>query len=197
MAVDWIKVKNEYTSGHISYRKLAGKYAIPYPTIRDRAKKEGWSGKRDTQRTEISERTYQKTVEAVSSREASRIDRILSAADLLLARVEEAARQLDTHIVTNKTKTKTVKYNGANKPTKEVIVEEELKAVVPGPVDRLGLQQVAAALKSIKETIRVEDVGESEAEQTENTLALADVIRSTAPNRNIEDYEGVEPPIED
>lgn len=157
MAADWLKIRNEYINGNISYRKLAEKHKISFPTLRDRAAKEGWGDLREEQRNKIVSKTSQKTAEVVSTQEANRISRILSAADLLLARVEEAAGQLDTHIVTNKVKTKKVTYNSKSKATKEVTTEEEVKAVVPGPVDRLGLQQVAAALKSLKDTVHAVD----------------------------------------
>ena len=151
---DWLKIRNEYVSGSISYRKLAEKHDVSFPTLRDKANREGWSVLREEQRNKVMSKTLQKTAEVVSTKEANRIGRILSAADTLLARLEEAATQLDTHIVTNKVKTKVVTYNGGNRPTKEVVTEEETKEVVPGPIDRLGLQQVTAALKNIKDTVQ-------------------------------------------
>lgn len=163
MSADWLKIRNEYTSGHISYRKLAEKHGVSFNTLKDRAVIERWAEARDGQHHKITTKAQQKTAEVVATREADRISRILSAADLLLARVEEAAGQLDTHIVTNKVKTKKVTYNSKSKATKEVTTEEELKAVVPGPVDRLGLQQVAAALKSIKDTVQAVDNSGDEA----------------------------------
>lgn len=189
MAADWIKIRNEYVNGSISYRKLSEKHDVSFATLQARGKKENWKKERDKQHDKIKTRVGQKTADVIVEKEVDRITRILSAADLLLTRVEEAAGQLDTHIVTNKTKTKTVKYNDGNKPTKEVVVEEELKAVVPGPVDRLGLQQVAAALKSIKETVRFSEDGQDAENHTEKMLALADVIRAPVENRNIEDFE--------
>lgn len=154
---DWLKIRNEYVSGSISYRKLAEKYDVSFPTLRDKANREGWSALREGQRNKVLSKTLQKTAEVVSTKEANRIGRILSAADTLLAKLEEAATQLDTHIVTNKVKTKVVTYNGGNRPTKEVITEEETKEVVPGPIDRAGLQQVTAALKNIKDTVQAVD----------------------------------------
>lgn len=175
MAADWLKIRNEYVNGSISYRKLAEKHEVSFATLQSRAKKESWSEERDKQYDKIKTEVGQQTAAVIVGKEVDRITRILSAADLILARVEEAAGQLDTHIVTNKTKTKTVEYNGGNKPTKEVVVEEELKAVVPGPIDRLGLQQVAAALKSIKETIASTEGGQSG--EVEDLSFLADKLK--------------------
>lgn len=66
MAVDWLKVKTEYINGDISYRKLAEKYAIPFPTLRDRAVGEGWKEQRDKQRNRVIALTEQKTIEKTS-----------------------------------------------------------------------------------------------------------------------------------
>lgn len=165
---DWLKIRNEYLSGNISYRKLASKHEVSFNTLKGRAVEERWYELRRCQHNKITTKVQQKTAEVVSTREADRIGRILSAADLLLARVEEAAGQLDTHIVTNRTKTKKTTYNSKSKATKEVTTEEELKAIAPGPVDRLGLQQVAAALKSLKDTVQT--VGGDKLSQENNLL---------------------------
>lgn len=66
MAVDWLKIKTEYINGDISYRKLAEKHSIPFPTLRDRAMNEGWKELRDKQRDKVVTRTEQKTVEKTS-----------------------------------------------------------------------------------------------------------------------------------
>lgn len=163
MSADWLKIRNEYISGNISYRKLAEKHEVSFATLQSRAKKEHWAEERDRQHDKIKTEVGQQTAAVIVKKEVDRISRILSTADLLLARVEEAAGQLDTHIVTNRVKTKKVTYNSKSKATKEVTTEEELKAVVPGPVDRLGLQQVAAALKSIKDTVQAVDSSGDEA----------------------------------
>ncbi len=151
---DWLKIRNEYVSGSISYRKLAEKYGVSVNTLTRKAVDGKWKEDREKQYSRITAKVQQKTAEVVSTKEANRIGRILSAADTLLEKLEEAATQLDTHIVTNKVKTKTVTYNDGMKPTKEVVVENESKEVVAGPIDRLGLQQVTAALKNIKDTVQ-------------------------------------------
>lgn len=66
MAVDWLKIKTEYINGDISYRKLAEKHAIPFPTLRDRATNEGWKEQRDKHRNRVVTRTEQKTAEKTS-----------------------------------------------------------------------------------------------------------------------------------
>lgn len=66
MAVDWLKIKTEYINGDISYRKLAEKYSIPFPTLRDRATGDGWKEQRDKQRNRVITETEQKTIEKTS-----------------------------------------------------------------------------------------------------------------------------------
>lgn len=66
MAVDWLKIKTEYINGDISYRKIAEKYSIPFPTLRDRATSERWKEQRDKQRNRVVTQTEQKTVEKTS-----------------------------------------------------------------------------------------------------------------------------------
>ena len=66
MAANWLKIKNEYINGDISYRKLAEKHSVPFPTLRDRATSEGWKEQRDKHRNKVVTRTEQKSVEKTS-----------------------------------------------------------------------------------------------------------------------------------
>ena len=154
--LNWTKIRNEYINGNISYRKLAEKHGIPFQTLRDRATKEGWFEKRKEQRDRINLKTEQKTAEKLAEQEANRLLRISAAADRLLEKIEEATEQLDQFIVTNRVKQKEVRYTSAKagfgKPQKEIIKEIEDKRVVSaGHVDRLGLKQLASALKDLKD----------------------------------------------
>lgn len=160
MILDWRKVRNEYLNGDISYRKLADKHKIPYNTLKDRAIREEWFKKRAERRDKIEAKTAQKTVEVIATKEAERLTRILSASDELLAKIEEATAQLDTHLVTNKVKVRVVSYTHANKPKREVIEETEDKTTVAGPIDRLGLSHLTAALKNLKDVVVAVNDGE-------------------------------------
>lgn len=40
---DWNKIRTEYITGNVSYRKLCEKYDIPFTTLQYRARKEGWT----------------------------------------------------------------------------------------------------------------------------------------------------------
>lgn len=165
MAVDWLKIKNEYINGGGSYRKLAEKYGVNKDTIATRAKAEGWAKRRQTQTDKIQTATLQKTAEKIAEREANRTARLLTLADRLSDKLEQAIAELDSHAVVNKHKTRVIQYGDAKtpgKPTREIVDEREEMVVVQSLIDRRGLQQVAAALKNIKDTISVpnDDGGE-------------------------------------
>lgn len=154
--LNWTKIRNEYINGNISYRKLAEKHGIPFQTLRDRATKEGWFEKRKEQRDKINLKTEQKTAEKLAEAEANRLLRISAAADRLLEKIEEATEQLDQFIVTNRVKQKEVKYvsakAGFGKPQKEIVKEIEDKRVIKADhLDRMGLKQLASALKDLKD----------------------------------------------
>ena len=184
--VDWLKLKNEYINGNISYRKLAEKYGVSFPTLRDRARKEKWFEKRKTQRNKVVTKTSQKTAEKIAEQEANRLSRISTAADRLLDKIEEATEQLEQFIVTNKSKTKTVTYvnnrAGFGKPKKEVIKESVDKQVVKaGFIDRKGLKELASALKDLK------DIQLTSAEATDEDDEITEIVFEAV---NPEDLEG-------
>ncbi len=154
--IDWLKLKNEYINGNISYRKLAEKYDVSFNTLQEKARKEKWFAKRKEQHDKITTKTRQKTAEKIAEKETNRLLRISNAADKLLDKIEEATEQLDRFIVTSKSKTKTITYvnkrAGFGKPKKEVIKEDESKEVVEaGFIDRKGLKELASALKDLKD----------------------------------------------
>ena len=66
MAADWLKIKSEYVSGDIGYRKLAEKHGVPFPTLRDKAVKEKWNEKRNAHRNRVITATEQKTEAKIS-----------------------------------------------------------------------------------------------------------------------------------
>ena len=56
-AVDWKKLKLEYVTTNISYRKLADKYGVPKTTIDHQAKKGKWSEERRRFRANVETKT--------------------------------------------------------------------------------------------------------------------------------------------
>jgi len=68
--INWIRIKTEYINTNISYRKLAEKYQVSFPTLRDRAKNENWVNLRNRQHDKTVTKTLQKTAEKISEQEA-------------------------------------------------------------------------------------------------------------------------------
>lgn len=135
---DWQKIKTEYITTDTSYRKLGEKYGIHYKAISDRGKAEGWVQLRSQHR----DKTLTKTIEKISERQSEELSRICSIADKLLDKLEQAADELDKAIIIRKTKVETAKGEETT---------ERKEAVDGGIVDRVGLRQLTAALKDLKE----------------------------------------------
>ena len=151
MDFDWTKVKTEYiTTDKSSYRKLADKYDIPLGTIYKRAKKENW--------VELKKQSYDKkvakTVASVENNQVKKLERILGITDKLLDKIEKAVDELDIQLCKSVRKVKEIEYNNydrPDKPTKEVINELEEVIEVHSIIDRKGVQELASAIKSLKE----------------------------------------------
>ena len=147
---DWQAIKTEYITTQTSYRKLAEKYGIHYKVISERGKAEGWVELRSQHR----DKTLTKTLDKISNKQSAKMARIDKLTDKLLDKLEQAITELDLQLAKHTDKTKTIEYNNdlrPDKPTKEVVHEEEKLLEVKSIVDRQGLKQIASALKDIKE----------------------------------------------
>jgi monoamine oxidase len=148
---DWTRIKTEYiTTDKSSYRKLAEKYGIPLGTIYKRAKKENW--------VDLKQQSYDKkvakTVSSVENNQVKKIERILSISDKLLDKIEKAVDELDIQLYKNVEKVKEIEYNNyerPDKPTKEIVHETEKVTEIRTIIDRKGVQELASAIKSLKE----------------------------------------------
>lgn len=151
MDFDWTKIKTEYvTTDKSSYRKLAEKYGIPLGTIYKRAKKENW--------VELKQQSYDKkvakTIASVENNQVKKLERILSITDKLLDKIEKAVDELDIQLCKRVDKVKEIEYNNyerPDKPTKETIKETEEVIEYKTIIDRKGAQELASAIKSLKE----------------------------------------------
>lgn len=147
---DWQTIKTEYITTQTSYRKLAQKYGIHYKVISERGKDEGWVELRSQYR----DKTLTKTLDKISNNQSDKMARIDKLTDKLLDKLEKAIEELDLQLAKHTDKTKTIEYNNdrrPDKPTREVVHEEEKLLEVKSIVDRQGLKQIASALKDIKE----------------------------------------------
>ena len=86
---DWQKIRAEYITTDISYRKLADKYGLDQATVARRAKKEDWVSKRQHH----ADKTQAKILNADTKNKADRVGRLMTVADKLLKKVELAVDQ--------------------------------------------------------------------------------------------------------
>ena len=92
--MDWIKIKNEYINGNISYRKLAEKYNVSLRQIANVAKAEKWVDLKKKQRNKISTKLQQKTADKIVDRNV----RLLEISDKLTSKIDKAVEELDMRL---------------------------------------------------------------------------------------------------
>ena len=169
---DWQAIKTEYITTDTSYRKLAHKYGVSYQAICHRSKEEEWIAARE----QHTNKTVSKAIDKISSKKADKMARIDDLADKLLEKLEQAITELDLQLYKHTDKTKIIEYNNdrrPDKPTKEVVHEEEKVLEMRSIVDRQGLKQIASALKDIKEVKMLR----SELDKQEQEARIANLRR--------------------
>ena len=169
---DWQAIKTEYITTDTSYRKLAQKYGVSYQAICHRSKEEEWI----VQREQHTNKTVSKTLDKISNKQAEKMVRIDKLTDKLLDKLEQAISELDLQLAKHTDKTKIIEYDNElrpDKPTKEIVHEEEKLLEVKSIVDRQGLKQIASALKDIKEVKMLR----SELDRQEQEARIANLRR--------------------
>ncbi len=149
---DWDKIRTEYETTKTSYRKLSEKYDVPFPTIRDRAKRENWQARAQKTRHKIAEgivtRTSQKIIEKTSEKLATEFELELEAANLIAKIALDALKdegQFTRHIV----KLRTGRGYG--------VFDEEVIEKDKTVIDAKRLHSIAQALEaasSIKKSLK-------------------------------------------
>ena len=148
--MDWNKIKAEYIAGGTSYRKLCEKYKVSLNTLQQVAKREKWCDLKK----QAQDKSNTKIVNSVANNQAKKMERILSITDRLLDKIEKAVDELDIQLCKRTEKVKEIEYNNEerpDKPTKEIINEVEEVVEVRSIIDRKGVQELASAIKSLKE----------------------------------------------
>lgn len=149
---NWVKIRNEYINGNISYRKLADKHDVSFHVLKTIATKENWFEKRKEQREKICTKLEQKTAEKIAEKEADRLTRISNITDKLIDEIEAAVNQLHLHLAKDKKKYKQTVINPKTGEPVDVWAEEENpKTVVLDRIDMVGLRQITSALKDLKD----------------------------------------------
>lgn len=174
--VNWGEIRNEYINGGISYRTLAAKHGVPYRTLSDRARSEGWVKLRDQVRI----KTVSKTVDSIAKSNAKVDDRINRLANRLIDKLEKAVEELDMEMVIVKKTMKT----GNDKVTAE---KKTLERDKEGPVDRSGLQQLTGVLRDLKAILDVR----SDLDRQEQEARIEKLRRDSQVNPDEEDETGV------
>ena len=151
VTLNWTKIRNEYISGYISYRKLAEKHGVAFQTLRDRATKEKWFEKRKEQRDKINLKTEQKTAEKIAEQESDLAANINSAANELLEKLRIAIEETDLYI--ERTKTKMPKKM-IDKSTGETYVawqeSEEIRLEQKNGINIDSALKIASAIKTLQ-----------------------------------------------
>lgn len=54
-SIDWLAIRHEYVTGHMTYKQLAGKHNIKESTVRQRSNRENWSKERNDMSQHVTE----------------------------------------------------------------------------------------------------------------------------------------------
>lgn len=163
---DWLKIKAEYISGCGSMRELAEKHGVSVSAIKRRSAKESWTANRTETEPKVNQKTVQKVIEKTADRESDRIVRLLSIGDKLAGCLDRAAGELDHQTAKRTVKVREIEYGDADVkgcPTREVVREDvELVDIGGLPINPLGLRQLAAALKDLRDVAQTGGTGEDD-----------------------------------
>ena len=90
--VDWVGIKTEYITTATSYRKLADKHGVPFRTLADRARAEGWSAARKKHCNDVVTKALRKS----ANQQADKMARFTTVSDKLLNRIERIIEESET-----------------------------------------------------------------------------------------------------
>ncbi len=141
----------------------------------------GWKEKKSQHDNKKVTKIIEKVTEKQSEKEAQQIVDLKTIANDLALNVIKANNQLQTYIVKNKKKTKTVKYDYRSmKPKEEKTEENEIIETMDGIIDRQGLKMLASALKDLND-ILTDKQGNSE-KDLDNAKEILVKIKEVANN---------------
>jgi hypothetical protein len=165
---DWDKIRIEYEATGLSHRKLAEKYGVPYPTLRDRAKREQWTISAQTVRSKIVAKARENVATKRARSITKELDPALEATEIINQLILETLKdtvQFKRHLIQRKEKIfnttgKTKDTPATTESSESWWVEEKQFEVV----DTKRLMAAAQALKISKELQRLLNGILSEAE---------------------------------
>lgn len=143
---EWAKIKTEYITTEISYRKLADKYGMTYTRLQTKAHEQGWKEEREAYR----EKLVDKSVDLICEEQAEQIARAIRIGNTMLEKIEESLSQIDMIMCRTTTSKKSVVDDEEIGLCEQTVSTEnyELKKVT---VDRAGLKQLSSVLKDLRE----------------------------------------------
>lgn len=170
---DWKQLEKEYIlSDYKSVSAfLKGKEIKNNGTTRKYTS--GWKNKKRQKEDEKATKVVEKTIEKESEKESSQIVQIKDVANDLLTKIAKANEELNMHLARNKKKLRAIKYDTrTNKPSKEIVQEEEEIKSYIDIIDRQGLKMLSSALKDLNEII-----GENKETNKETLEKLDEVLK--------------------
>ena len=169
---DWKQLEKDYIlSNYKSIKDFLENTNIKY-NGNPRVKTKGWTSKKVKKQEEKSNKVIEKVTEKKAEKEADKIIKVKDVANDLLKKIVQASNEINMHLARNKRKTKTVEYDyKTNKPSKEMIDEqEEIKSYID-IIDRKGLKELTSALKDLN------DILNNKQNENDTTQSLAEVIQ--------------------
>ena len=147
-----------------------------------RKKTIGWTNKKRQREDKKVTKILEKVTEKEAEQEAKKIADLRQLANDLAFKVNESMQELNTHLATNKKKTRKLEYDYiTNKPSKEVIEEKEEIISYTDIIDRKGLKELTSALKDLNDILNVKPNINNEKE------SLADVIQKAYEEKTNQD----------
>ena len=145
---NWKKIKTEYITTDVSLRKLAAKHNVGESTLFARASKEKWVEQREQHQS----KTVAKTLDAISKKQVDRATKLVSVADLLLAKVKILVES-DAEVLSD---TQSLKHiSGVLKDIKEIQMIKSDADLREQEARIAKLQKEAQAEETNTEPIRV------------------------------------------
>ena len=156
---NWKKISTEYITGDISQRDLAKKHGVPYRTLANRCKAEGWVARRQEHRG----KTVAKALEKISDAQADQMaQELTTAAGELLAMVRKGIRNLDRPVRGHK---ETIEQEGITTSTEWITLDQPDEYV-----DLKGAKAAGNALRDVYQVLGLKT--ELERQEQEARIAM-------------------------
>ena len=103
----WRELRQEYATTGISYRKIADKYGVSFNTLKDRAKREGWTKDKKGFESATMQKTLQKASTVLANTCVDQLTSVAKSAEVataMVAKMMEDAEQFRRHLVQTRQK---------------------------------------------------------------------------------------------